>query len=45
VTLVGHMGMRDHIAHGYLVVNPPIVRQTLEIDIPSLVSRIGRDLG
>ncbi len=33
-------GMRNRIAHGYLLVNPPIVRQTLNIDIPSMVSRI-----
>lgn len=38
-------GMRNRIAHGYLLVNPPIVRQTLKIDIPSLVSRIERELG
>lgn len=38
-------GMRNRIAHGYLLVNPPIVRQTLETDIPSLVERIERGLG
>lgn len=38
-------GMRNRIAHGYLLVNSPIVRQTLKVDIPSLISRIDRELG
>ena len=38
-------GMRNRIVHGYLLVTPPIVRQTLKIDIPSIVSRVERELG
>lgn len=33
-------GMRNRIAHGYLLVDATIIRQTLAQDIPSIVSRI-----
>lgn len=33
-------GMRNRIAHGYLLVEPSIVRQTLDRDVPVIVDRI-----
>ena len=33
-------GMRNRIAHGYLLVEPSIVRQTLHKDVPVIVGRI-----
>jgi uncharacterized protein with HEPN domain len=33
-------GMRNRIAHGYLLVDPRIVRQTLSVDLPDLVERL-----
>jgi uncharacterized protein with HEPN domain len=33
-------GMRNRIAHGYLLVDATIIRQTLAQDVPSIVSRI-----
>lgn len=38
-------GMRNRIAHGYLLVDAAIVRQTLDRDIPSIIDRIQRQLG
>lgn len=38
-------GMRNHIAHGYLLVDSAIVRQTLTQDVPSIINRIQRQLG
>ncbi|MCI1748859.1 MAG: DUF86 domain-containing protein [Acidipropionibacterium sp.] len=37
-------GMRNRIAHGYLLVDSSIIRQTLIIDIPSLMARIEKAL-
>ena len=33
-------GMRNRIAHGYLLVDPEIIRRTLEADIPVIVGRL-----
>jgi uncharacterized protein with HEPN domain len=33
-------GMRNRIAHGYLLVDSGIVRQTLRDDLPTIISRI-----
>ncbi|QLQ15163.1 MAG: DUF86 domain-containing protein [Micropruina sp.] len=33
-------GMRNRIAHGYLLVDAAIVRQTLAQDIPKIIDRI-----
>ena len=44
-------GMRNRIAHGYLLVSAPIIRRTLEADIPDLVEQdrttdqLSRDAG
>jgi len=38
-------GMRNRIAHGYLLVDTAIVRQTLAHDIPKIIDRIRRHLG
>ena len=38
-------GMRNRIAHGYLLVDTTIVRQTLTQDIPSITARIQDRLG
>lgn len=38
-------GMRNRIAHGYLLVNATIVHRTLEVDIPNIVTRIERAIG
>lgn len=35
-------GMRNRIAHGYLLVNSDIVRQTIKVDLPDIV-RVIRD--
>lgn len=32
-------GMRNRIAHGYLMVNPEIVRRTISDDLPAIRSR------
>lgn len=37
-------GMRNRIAHGYLLVNAAIIRRTLEADIPPIVTRIRQAL-
>jgi len=33
-------GMRNRIAHGYLLVDASIIRQTVTHDVPSIMSRI-----
>ncbi len=33
-------GMRNRIAHGYLLVDPVIVRRTLELDVPAIIGGI-----
>lgn len=33
-------GMRNRIAHGYLLVDTAIVRQTLAQDVPTIIERI-----
>lgn len=33
-------GMRNRIAHGYLLVEPQIIRRTLETDIPAIIDQI-----
>ena len=38
-------GMRNRIAHGYLLVDTAIVRQTLAQDIPKIIDRIRDRLG
>jgi len=37
-------GMRNRIAHGYMLVSPAIVRQTLHHDLPAIISRIQTSL-
>ena len=37
-------GMRNRIAHGYLLVDSGIIRQTLHEDIPDILDRIRRRL-
>lgn len=37
-------GIRNRIAHGYLLVNADIVRQTLRDDIPDIVATITAEL-
>jgi uncharacterized protein with HEPN domain len=37
-------GMRNRIAHGYLLVAADIVRRTLEVDIPPIIESIRRAL-
>lgn len=37
-------GMRNRIAHGYLLVDSDIVHQTIEIDLPDIVRVITREL-
>ncbi|MEO3938200.1 HepT-like ribonuclease domain-containing protein [Dermatophilaceae bacterium Soc4.6] len=37
-------GMRNRIAHGYLLVEPTIIRQTLATDIPAILAQIHRTL-
>ncbi|WP_277870547.1 HepT-like ribonuclease domain-containing protein [Nakamurella antarctica] len=36
-------GMRNRIAHCYLLVNSDIVRQTIQIDLPETVRMIERE--
>ena len=38
-------GMRNRIAHGYLLVDPEIVRRTTQVDLPEIVRRINGELG
>ena len=38
-------GMRNRIAHGYMLVDTAIVRQTLAQDIPKIIDRIQDRLG
>lgn len=33
-------GMRNRIAHGYLLVEPRIIRSTLDTDMPAIIDRI-----
>lgn len=33
-------GMRNRIAHGYLLVEPAIIRRTLDMDIPAIITSI-----
>jgi uncharacterized protein with HEPN domain len=37
-------GMRNRIAHGYLLVEPSIIRRTLDTDIPAIMKQIRRAL-
>lgn len=37
-------GMRNRIAHGYLLVDSAIIRQTLQDDVPEILDRIRRKL-
>jgi len=37
--------MRNRIAHGYLLVDTALVRQTLDLDIPSIIDRARGRLG
>lgn len=37
-------GMRNRIAHGYLLVNSDIVRQTIKVDLPDIVRVIRNEL-
>ena len=37
-------GMRNRIAHGYLLVDPDIVRRTIEADLPDIVRMIRQEL-
>lgn len=37
-------GMRNRIAHGYLLVNADIVRQTIKVDLPDIVRVIRGEL-
>lgn len=37
-------GMRNRIAHGYLLVDSEIVSQTIEIDLPDIVQEVRREL-
>jgi uncharacterized protein with HEPN domain len=37
-------GMRNRVAHGYLLVDTDIVRRTLEHDVPPLVASIEAEL-
>lgn len=37
-------GMRNRIAHGYLLVNADIVRQTIDSDLPDIVRAINTEL-
>jgi uncharacterized protein with HEPN domain len=38
-------GMRNRIAHGYLLVDPAIVRRTVEHDLPTIMAVIEAELG
>ena len=37
-------GMRNRIAHGYLLVNSDIVHQTVRADLPDIVRIVRREL-
>lgn len=37
-------GMRNRIAHGYLLVDSDIVRKTIEIDLPGIVQVVKRKI-
>lgn len=37
-------GMRNGIAHGYLLVNSDIVRQTVQADLPDIARIVRREL-
>ena len=37
-------GMRNRIAHGYLLVDSDIVRQTIEVDLPDIIRVIRAEL-
>lgn len=37
-------GMRNRIAHGYLLVDADIVRRTIEIDLPDILRMIRREV-
>lgn len=37
-------GMRNRIAHGYLLVNSDIVRRTIEVDLPEIIRVIKCEL-
>ena len=37
-------GMSNRIAHGYLLVEPAIIRRTLDTDIPMIIEQIRRAL-
>ena len=37
-------GMRNRIAHGYLLVDSDIVRRTIEVDLPDILRMIRREL-
>lgn len=37
-------GMRNRIAHGYLLLDSDIVRQTIEVDLPGIIEVIRREL-
>jgi len=37
-------GMRNRIAHGYLLVDSDIVRQTIAVDLPDIIQVIRREL-
>lgn len=37
-------GMRNRIAHGYLLVEPAIIRRTLDTDIPTIIKHIRQAL-
>lgn len=37
-------GMRNRIAHGYLLVEPAIIRRTLDTDIPAIIKQIRQAL-
>lgn len=37
-------GMRNRIAHGYLLVDSDIVRQTVQVDLPDIVRIVRREL-
>ena len=38
-------GMRNRIAHGYLLVEPAIVRSTLDRDLPVIVTAVRAAIG
>ena len=42
--LADHLGMRNRIAHGYLLVDTDIVRRTVEHDIPPILTSIEAEL-